>query len=886
MFSPVPTPREADQFAPSYVSRHAISIIVPTLNEAENIGGVLADIVDSVGQNYAFEILITDGGSTDGTCEQVSDWATMYPVSLVKNTGAGGLANDVMAAALKARYPVLVVMDADGSHPASSIGDLVDPVLTGDYDMVVGSRYVDGGTTIGWPLHRRALSRFGAALASPFTNIADPMSGFFAIRRADLIASGERAEGFKIGLEAVFAGGDTLKVLEVPIAFADRTLGKSKLGVGHFTAYFGQLARFCGVSPSSAFKRFVVVGMAGVALDFVVVWIALFIGVDPTIANISGFCCASAFNYMAHAEWTFEGRPKTHSQIARYLLVLVLALAMRGGFIAAATDLGFPVGMVILVGIAGGGMVSYFGSEFFVFRDNASFHSTGRWKLTAIAVLAYVAILRVVYQGSIDLLPQEAYYWTYAQHPALGYLDHPPIVAWLIGIGTSVFGDSEFGVRIAATLSWLVTAYFVSRLTFSLYGRTAAFIALLLLSILPFFFAVGVLMTPDAPLTAAWAGALHFLERALIGKRNKAWIGVGICIGIGMLSKYTIGLLGLGTVIFLLLHPGSRRWFFSPWPYAGALIAVVLFSPVIVWNATNDWASFEFQGTRRWVSEEIELSLHLLAGYIAMLVGPLGLALIAVAANKLVRRQEGHDRIVFVSVFTLVPLYVFAVFSLVHMVKMNWTGPLWLASLPMMANVFAAIGSDNRLRRLNSLLKVGVVASVVLFSLALHYLALGFPAVGYTGSLRDLPVAWEEFGREARQIRDDVAAKSGVSPLLVGMDRYNIASILGFYATDRTAPDNVTSQNLFGKNGLMFGVWHPGPREKKDVVVMYSLTQDRLSDAEIGYRFDRLGPLETRFVYKGRTEAGRFFYRIGYGLRPATADWRKMDITEAATDQP
>jgi dolichol-phosphate mannosyltransferase len=84
----------------------------------------------------------------------------------------------------------------------------------------------------------------------------------------------------------------------------------------------------------------------------------------------------------------------------------------------------------------------------------------------------------------------------------------------------------------------------------------------------------------------------------------------------------------------------------------------------------------------------------------------------------------------------------------------------------------------------------------------------------------------------------------------------------------------------------MFGVWHPGPREKKDVVVMYSLTQDRLSDAEIGYRFDRLGPLETRFVYKGRTEAGRFFYRIGYGLRPPTADRRKMDITGVATDQP
>ena len=106
-------------------------------------------------------------------------------------------------------------------------------------------------------------------------------------------------------------------------------------------------------------------------------------------------------------------------------------------------------------------------------------------------------------------------------------------------------------------------------------------------------------MTPDAPLTAAWGGALYFLERALIGNRRAAWWGVGVCVGLGMLSKYTIALLAPATLLFILLDPGSRRWLWQPGPYVAALVATLFFSPVIVWNALNDWASFAFQSTGR-----------------------------------------------------------------------------------------------------------------------------------------------------------------------------------------------------------------------------------------------------------------------------------------------
>ncbi|WP_439615570.1 glycosyltransferase family 39 protein [Shinella sp.] len=853
--------------------RPAVSIIVPTLNEAENIDRILGDIVDSVREHFNFEIIVTDGGSTDGTCESVNRWERRHPVRLVRNDGPGGLAEDVFSAAAKARFPILVVLDADGSHPASSIPDLVRPLSSGRFDMAVGSRYVEGGRTVGWPLHRRLLSRLGGAVASPFTDVSDPLSGFFAVKRERLLAAGSHAEGFKIGLEAIFAGGDALTVTEVPISFTDRVKGKSKIGARQFAAYLGQLVRFSrGTDTSDTFHRFAVVGFAGFVLDFAIVSMMRILGADITVAHMSGFCFAALFNYLAHAEWSFKDRAGNSTRFARFLLLSVLALAMRGGFITTASDLGLPFLWVLMLGIAGGGIVSYVGNEFYVFRSDTFLPSTTRWKLAAVAVAVYVVMIRLVYQGSIDLIPQEAYYWNYAQHPALGYLDHPPMVAWLIWLGTSMFGHSEFGVRAGATLCWLLTAFFLFRFTDNLFGRTSAFLALLLVSILPFFFAIGTVMTPDAPLTAAWAGALYFLERALIRRRRRAWLGVGICIGLGMLSKYTIALLGPATIVFLIIHPQSRHWLLSKWPYLCAAIAVALFSPVILWNATHDWASFQFQGSRRWLAD-IRFSTHTLSMFITALLGPIGLALAGITMARLPRLADHlamRGPATFILVFTLVPLSVFLGFSLLHGVKLNWTGPLWLALLPAMAKIVADAVKQGRRTRLVAALKVGTATSILCFALFLHYLALGLPFTGYSGTLRGLPVAWEEFSAGAEQIKTKVAAETRYSPLLVGMDAYNIASQLGFYGQGRTALDDITSQNLFGQNGLMFATWHAGKASAGRVVILYGLKENSVSGDGLASWFDTIGPVERRAVQKNGGVAGTFFYRVGYGFRQPT----------------
>lgn len=879
MFSYLTSQQETEPLvlAPSPISNVqdaslGVSVIVPTLNEAENIDQILGSIIENLRGRFTFEILVTDGGSTDGTCEKVTRWEHLYAVRLVSPQGTGSLAEDVLAAAVIARFPILVVLDADESHPASSIPELIDAVASGQCDMAIGSRYVEGGATQGWPLHRRLLSQMGAVFASPFTDVSDPLSGFFCIRRDHLLAAGNSTDGFKIGLGAIFSGGDTLEVREIPITFSDRLRGKSKIGPGQLTAYLHQLVRFArGTTSTITLQRFVMVGMAGFIIDLAVASMMRALGADITVAHISGFCFATAFNFIAHSQWSFEGRARGGTQFLRFILISALALAMRGGFVATASNLELPFLLIMLTGIAGGGMVSYLGNEFYVFRSNSFLPPTARWKLAAIAIIAYVTVLRIVYQGNIDLMPQEAYYWNYAQHLAWGYLDHPPMVAWLVWVGTAIFGNTEFGVRAGAALTWAITAFFVFGLAHNLYGRTTAFLSLLLISVFPFFFSIGIVMTPDAPLTAAWAGALYFLERALIGNRKEAWAGAGLCIGLGMLSKYTIALLAPATLVFLIIHPGSRRWFTSKWPYLGAILALILFSPVIIWNATNDWASFHFQGSRRLLTDDIVFSAHTLMMFIAQLLGPLGLWLATKAIAKsagLGDRRLARSPATFNMAFTFVPLSVFIAFSLFHTVKLNWAGPVWIALLPLMANLLAKAIRHGDQPHLISISKMSVTTTNLVFALALHYLALGLPFIGYSGSFRGLPVAWEEFVSAAEEIKADVEAKTGHTPLLAGMDTYNIASELSFYTRGSTTPENITSQNLIGKGGLMFGVWASSLQPRHPVVIMYSLKERDITDGETAAWFESIGPVQTRKVYKNGILVGGFFYRVGYGFRP------------------
>ena len=207
-----------------------ISVVVPTLNEEENVEPLVRRIVEVAPS--CGEIVIVDDRSTDGTRDRVRSLMQSHPVRLVeRDEPTLGLSGAVIAGARAAQHEILVVMDADLSHPPGQIENLAAPLLNDTADMVIGSRYVAGGSTPGWPLYRRVMSRAAAGMAYPLTGVHDSMCGFFAIRRSTLLELAPAATGFKIAFEAIVRGGRTLRIIEVPIAFRDRTRGASKMNL-------------------------------------------------------------------------------------------------------------------------------------------------------------------------------------------------------------------------------------------------------------------------------------------------------------------------------------------------------------------------------------------------------------------------------------------------------------------------------------------------------------------------------------------------------------------------------------------------------------------------------------------------------------------------------
>jgi dolichol-phosphate mannosyltransferase len=220
----------------------AVSIIIPTLNEAENIDYLL-ERVFQVKRSFSldFDVLFVDSASSDTTCEKVAAWQEREDVSILKRQTDDGLAKAVVAAAGIAKGKFAVVMDADLSHPPELLPELIEPLLDGSWDMVIGSRYTAGGSTPDWPVSRKIGSKLATIPARLFTHVKDPLAGFFAVERSRLQSLTGSIRGFKIGLEILAAGGRELRVKEVPIEFCERSYGVSKMNRGVVMDYLAQL---------------------------------------------------------------------------------------------------------------------------------------------------------------------------------------------------------------------------------------------------------------------------------------------------------------------------------------------------------------------------------------------------------------------------------------------------------------------------------------------------------------------------------------------------------------------------------------------------------------------------------------------------------------------
>ncbi len=205
-----------------------LSVILPTYNEKENIKIIIPKIYDIFKkEGITGEILVIDDDSIDGTGYTAQLLPQEYPVVVHIRKKERGLATAVMKGFELAKGDICLVMDADLSHPVEKIPEMIGPIIQGQCDITVGSRYISGGGCLNWSLGRRIVSRVSGFLARGVTRLSDPTSGFMAVRKDVLAGVKLDPIGWKIVLEVVVKTKARLK--EVPIVFCDRQFGVSKL---------------------------------------------------------------------------------------------------------------------------------------------------------------------------------------------------------------------------------------------------------------------------------------------------------------------------------------------------------------------------------------------------------------------------------------------------------------------------------------------------------------------------------------------------------------------------------------------------------------------------------------------------------------------------------
>ncbi|MEO1681220.1 MAG: glycosyltransferase family 2 protein [Pseudomonadota bacterium] len=311
-----------------------LSIIVPTYNEADNIEELVRRL-DSTLAGTSWEVVFVDDDSSDGTHEIVRELAQRdRRVRVLRRIGRRGLSSACVEGMLSTSAPILAVMDADLQHDETVLPQMLAEIQTGDYDLVVGSRYVSGGGLGDWDERRAAISRFSNWLARQVTKVqlADPMSGFFMIRREVLgeVIKDLSGVGFKLLLDILASSERPLKCAEVPYTFRSRQAGQSKLD-NAVALDFGVmlLEKTVGRYVPVKFIMFSLVGGTGLIVHLTALGIIhKMVGINFVVSQTVATLIAITFNFFMNNAFTFRDQQLKGWSIIRGWLSFTFACSV------------------------------------------------------------------------------------------------------------------------------------------------------------------------------------------------------------------------------------------------------------------------------------------------------------------------------------------------------------------------------------------------------------------------------------------------------------------------------------------------------------------------------------------------------------------------------
>ncbi len=405
---------------------------------------------------------------------------------------------------------------------------------------------------------------------------------------------------------------------------------------------------------------------------------------------------------------------------------------------------------------------------------------------TAITAISLFRIYYILH-GPLDLSPDEAHYWEWSRRLDLSYYSKGPMIAYLIYLGTSLFGDNVFGIRIMSVIFAALSSIYLFKLGKLMYkDEDVGLYAALLLPIIPLFSTFGIIFTIDSPLIFFWILSLFLFWKAVttdvthsaesdlshLDAGLMAWMLLGISIGLGLLTKYTMVFFYLCGFL-LMVFSEKRSLLRTIRPYFAVFISLLVFSPVIIWNMQHDWVTVRHTAGQAHLADGLTVSLKSFVEFIGSQLGVItpvlfGIMLFALMRLRISKFALQHKVLVYFSA----PLIGFFILkSLQGKVEANWAMPGYITGIMASALFYAS--------------RKGKTAEMI--KLAGISVALAVTVVSYYPSLIRLPVkldptarlrGWTGLGTEVTRMYDSMGDNASV---LIFSDSYQVASELAFY---------------------------------------------------------------------------------------------------------
>ena len=468
---------------------------------------------------------------------------------------------------------------------------------------------------------------------------------------------------------------------------------------------------------------------------------------------------------------------------------------------------------------------------------------------------------------------------------SLGYFDHPPASWWLAWAAAHLAGaDPPIVVRLPFIALFALSTWLMFRLGTALANQRAGLWAAVLLNLSPVFgVTTGTWVLPDGPLDCALLAATLCLMHALPAQGRAAWrwwIAAGLCAGLALFSKYSAALTILGAVACLLTSRRHRAWFARPQPYAAAILALAVFSPVIAWNATHHWASFAFQGARAEAGTRFHPfgPIIVLAGE-ALFVLPWIWAPMMVLWLAALRRGPAAWRSWLLACLAAPPILLFALIAAwsSQRVLFHWAAPGYLMLFPLLGEAVAARLPSPALRRILRDTAIFVVLALAVVATQVRFDWL-HPVIAR--------VARQDPDIEAidwTSLRADLAARGLLPPgTVVGVPNWRDAGKIGYALGPRVT---VVCLN---RDDRQFGIDNP-PRRfvGRDILLLVPEHSERARQT-LGPLFASLTPLPPAPIrHAGRVLASVAVFQ-GHDLRrwessPLAGAGRAADQGQGAT---